>query len=56
VGQLRDYLAGPDRPRWLVLYQQPDVIDPSGGIQRVLDQDYRLATTIDGYRILTLVP
>jgi 4-amino-4-deoxy-L-arabinose transferase-like glycosyltransferase len=56
VPELRDYLAGPDRPRWVVLYQQPAVIDPSGGIQRVLDQGYRLATTIDGYRILTQVP
>jgi hypothetical protein len=53
---LRNYLAGPDRPRWVVLYQHPDAIDPSGGIRGVLDAGYRAVTTIDGYRILTRVP
>jgi 4-amino-4-deoxy-L-arabinose transferase-like glycosyltransferase len=53
VPALRDYLAGADRPRWVVLYQRPAVIDPSGGIQRALDGGYRLAATVDGYAILT---
>ncbi len=52
VGQLRSYLAGADRPAWVVLYQQPNVIDPSGGIGQVLDADYEQATVIDGYSIL----
>jgi hypothetical protein len=53
VGQLQAYLAGPDRPDWIVLYQQPAAIDPSGTIQRTLDADYRPATVIDGYQILS---
>lgn len=52
VGQLRAYLGGADRPAWVVLYQRPEVIDPSGGIQRVLDTDYEQAIVIDGYSIL----
>lgn len=52
VTMLRNYLAGSDRPRWVVLYQQPAVIDPSGGIQRALDAGYQQAAFIDGYRIL----
>ncbi len=52
VGQLRAYLAGPDRPAWVVLYQQPDVIDPTGAIQRALDAGYEHRITIDGYSIL----
>jgi hypothetical protein len=52
LGELRDYLAGPDRPQWIVLYQQPPVIDPSGAIDRTLAADYRAATVIDGYQIL----
>lgn len=52
VGQLRDYLAGPDHPSWVVIYQRPDAIDPTGAVARVLASDYRTATTIDGYQIL----
>jgi hypothetical protein len=52
LNELRGYLAGPDRPQWIVLYQQPSVIDPSGAIEETLTADYRTATVIDGYRIL----
>jgi hypothetical protein len=52
VGQLRSYLGGAGRPAWVVLYQQPDVIDPSGGIRQVLVTDYEQAIVIDGYSIL----
>jgi 4-amino-4-deoxy-L-arabinose transferase-like glycosyltransferase len=52
LGELRGYLAGPDRPQWIVLYQQPSMIDPSGAIEQTLAADYGLATVIDGYRIL----
>jgi hypothetical protein len=52
VAELRAYLAGPDRPQWVVLYQQPPVIDPSGAIGRTLAADYRSAAVIDGYSIL----
>ncbi|HJQ02336.1 MAG TPA: hypothetical protein VJ851_12105 [Jatrophihabitans sp.] len=55
VASLRAYLTGPDRPRWVVLYQRPDAIDPSGGIQRVLDAGYQRVATVDGYSILTWV-
>ncbi|HTZ43173.1 MAG TPA: hypothetical protein VMB79_04870 [Jatrophihabitans sp.] len=52
VPQLRAYLAGAGRPRWVVLYQQPAVIDPSGAIGLTLAADYRPVAVIDGYRIL----
>ncbi|MFL6162000.1 MAG: hypothetical protein ACJ74U_07210 [Jatrophihabitantaceae bacterium] len=52
LGELRDYLAGPDRPRWVVLYQHPSAIDPTGAIGRTLATDYRTVTVIDGYPIL----
>jgi hypothetical protein len=52
VGQLRSYLAGPDQPQWVVVYQQPAAIDPSGALGRTLAGDYRQVTVIDGYRIL----
>ena len=52
VNQLADYLAGPDRPTWVVLYAQPDVVDPSGRISRSLAQDYAQVSVIDGVRIL----
>ncbi len=52
VGELRDYLAGADRPQWVVLYQQPSAIDPSGAIGRTLAAGYRTATVIDGYQVL----
>ena len=54
LGELRDYLAGPDRPQWVILYQQPAVIDPTGAIGRTLAADYRTMTVIDGYPILHL--
>jgi hypothetical protein len=52
LGELRSYLAAPDRPQWVVLYQQPGVIDPTGAISRTLAADYRTLTVIDGYPIL----
>lgn len=52
LGELRSYLAGADRPQWVVLYQQPAVIDPTGDIGRTLAADYRTATVIDGYSVL----
>ncbi|MGI8667173.1 MAG: hypothetical protein ACR2N4_14295 [Jatrophihabitans sp.] len=55
VGQLRGYLAGPDRPRWVVLYQRPEVIDPTGGIAGVLGTDYWQSAVVDGYPILQAV-
>ncbi|MEO6703776.1 MAG: hypothetical protein ABI140_10095 [Jatrophihabitantaceae bacterium] len=52
VGQLQAYLAGPDRPDWVVLYQQPDAIDPTGTIRHTLASDYQQAVSIDGYQVL----
>lgn len=52
LGELRGYLAGPDRPQWVILYQQPAVIDPTGAISRTLATDYGTVTVIDGYPIL----
>jgi 4-amino-4-deoxy-L-arabinose transferase-like glycosyltransferase len=52
VGTLRGYLAGPDRPQWVVLYAQPAAIDPSGAIAATLATEYVRVTVIDGYPIL----
>ena len=52
LGELRSYLAGADRPQWVVLYQQPAAIDPSGALAETLAGDYRPVTVIEGYTIL----
>jgi len=52
VAQLDGYLAGADRPRWVVLYEQPDAIDPSGRTGRILATGYEPAAVLDGYQIL----
>lgn len=52
VSQLAAYLNGPDKPTWVVLYAEPDIVDPSGRVLQVLATRYRLVTTIDGVRIL----
>jgi hypothetical protein len=52
LGELRSYLAGADRPQWVVLYQQPAAIDPAGALAETLAGDYRPVTVIDGYTVL----
>jgi hypothetical protein len=49
---LGQWLASNAGPRFVVLYQNPRTVDPSGRLARILARDYRLAVTIDGYRIL----
>ena len=46
------WLASNAGPRYVVVFQSPRTVDPSGGLTRILARDYTLAVTIDGYRIL----
>ncbi len=52
TSQLRSYLGAPGRPAWVVLYQQPEVIDPTGGLRHELVTGYQQVAVIDGYPIL----
>lgn len=51
---LRAWLGSAEGPRWVVVYQKPDAVDPTGALASVLAGRYRLVTTIDGYPILTV--
>jgi 4-amino-4-deoxy-L-arabinose transferase-like glycosyltransferase len=50
--RLRGTLAGPSRPSWVVLYQRPDEIDPSGRMGEVVARGYREETRIGGFPVL----
>jgi 4-amino-4-deoxy-L-arabinose transferase-like glycosyltransferase len=50
--QLRDMLAGADRPVLVILDTPPPAADPSGGIADVLAAHYHPETTVDGVPIL----
>ena len=52
--RLSAMLDGPGAPMWVVLYQDPSVVDPSGSIQRILDRRYTEVATIDGVPVLKL--
>lgn len=54
VARLRSWLGSSDAPRWVVVYQQPDDIDASGGIAAVLAARYEQVTRIDGIDVLRL--
>lgn len=54
VPRLRNWLAGADAPRWVVVYQQPAMVDPSGVLGLVLATRYRQAAVVAGYPILEL--
>jgi len=49
---LRAWLAGPDAPRWVVEYQTPQGVDPSGALGRILAARYQQVATVHGYPIL----
>ena len=50
--RLAGWLAGPDGPRFVVLYQQPKEVDPSGRLGRVLDRAYVKVAAVGGYTVL----
>lgn len=54
VARLRGWLGSADAPRWVVVYQQPDDIDPSGGIAALLAERYAPVDRIDGITVLRL--
>jgi hypothetical protein len=52
---LRSWLGSADRPAFVVVYQQPDEVDPTGGLSHVLATAYRKVGTAGGYDILERV-
>jgi 4-amino-4-deoxy-L-arabinose transferase-like glycosyltransferase len=55
--RLRDTLAGPDAPRYIAVYQQPETIDKSGrpdAIGTTLERRYLRVATIEGVPIWRL--
>jgi hypothetical protein len=49
---LRDWLGSPSGPAYVVLYQQPDDVDPSGQLARILATRFRPVATAGGYQVL----
>jgi hypothetical protein len=49
---LVSWLGSAAGPRYVVVYQQPDDVDPSGRLRQVLDQQYERVATVDGNVIL----
>jgi|GEM_PF-624397 len=45
-------LSSPAGPRYVVLYQSPDAVDPTGQLATVLREGFVTAATVDGYVIL----
>lgn len=45
-------LEGADRPTYVALHQRPSRCDPSGQVQRALDQGYERVATVDGVPVL----
>ena len=53
--RLRRTLEAPDGPAWVVLYQRPADVDPTGGLERALTGHYREVTRIEGIPVLQRV-
>ena len=49
---LQRWLASADGPRFVVLYQSPDLVDPGGPLSALLRAHYVRAAVIDGYVVL----
>jgi hypothetical protein len=49
---LVSWLGSPDAPRYVVVYHQPNSVDPSGRLKQVLAERYEKVATVDGYDIL----
>lgn len=52
VKRLAGWLASPGGPRYVVLYQRPAAVDPTGLLSRILLQHYTSDATVSGYAIL----
>jgi len=52
VTRLASWLASPSGPRYVVLYQRPAAVDPTGRLSRILLQHYPNDATVSGYTIL----
>ena len=52
--ELRASLAGPDAPRWVVVYQAPLRVDPTGAVARLLEERYEPAAVVAGRSVLRL--
>ncbi len=51
---LRAYLAGPAAPQWVVVYQDPRRVDPTGEVARLLEERYEPAAVVAGRSVLRL--
>jgi hypothetical protein len=49
---LRSWLTSGDGPRFVVVYQRPQDVDPSGALSEVLARRYREVAKVDGYEVL----
>ncbi|MDH6132577.1 hypothetical protein P3T37_001962 [Kitasatospora sp. MAA4] len=50
--RLADWLDGASGPRWVVLYNPPDSLDPSGRLQTIISSHYGTAAVVDGVTVL----
>lgn len=51
--RLAAYLGTPaTAPRYVVVYQRPDTVDPTGRLDAVLARDYRQVAVVDGFPVL----
>lgn len=50
--RLREWLASPQAPAYLVMYNQPGEVDPSGRLRLVLKQQYAKVASVAGYDVL----
>jgi 4-amino-4-deoxy-L-arabinose transferase-like glycosyltransferase len=49
---LREMLDGPERPALVVLNNEPDDIDPTGALARILVERYRVHSVVEGVTLL----
>jgi hypothetical protein len=49
---MQSWLRSPTRPSYVVVYQPPDEVDPTGRLSRVLRTYYREVTTAGGHAVL----
>jgi len=54
LGQLRTLLAGADRPRLVVVFRSPAIVDRTGALARILARGYAPLETVPGTRITLL--
>jgi hypothetical protein len=51
---LRRWLSGDSAPQWIVIYNSPQNLDPTGTLAGILNRNYRQVAVVDGHPILRL--